>query len=101
MAGRLWSIMIVQSTSGGPAQFVPDIPNPTLQAQPNDLLCWNNQTNDTHQPTVDGSGEAFDKIPPGKSSEKSYEIPTAAEPGTLVYYCAIHPQETGTVQVIE
>jgi hypothetical protein len=49
-----WSIKIVPASSGGGAAFQPDVggakPGDPLQAQQDDLVSWNNTTQETHQP---------------------------------------------------
>ena len=49
-----WSIKIVSDPSGGPAAFVPDLkgaqPGQPLVATDDDLITWNNTTNEPHWP---------------------------------------------------
>src|SRR5437763_2386969 len=49
-----WSIKIVPAASGGGAAFQPDLqgykPGQALPAQQDDLVTWNNTTNEAHQP---------------------------------------------------
>jgi hypothetical protein len=122
-----WSIKIVQA--GGGATFVPDLydakPGDPLQAQQDDLVTWNNTTNDPHQPWPSdanynplpdsqvlprgGPNYLSDEIPPQGSSRPSYDVaqPAAVPPSTTgpstwtVYYCCkIHPtaaSERGTI----
>lgn len=94
-----WSIKIVPSGSGKGVQFVP----PVLNAQQDDLVSWNNTTNDTHQiglpnDPVTGLVEDFvtKPIPPNESSRPGYDT---AKLGTINYYCLIHPTERGTIVV--
>lgn len=103
MAGQSWTINIV---SGTPA-FVPDVyPGnlTSLKAQQGDLVCWNNQTNQLHQPWETDSSyqnptsQLTPVIDPHKSSE-SYAISQSA-PTTIYYYCSIHPNEHGTIEVV-
>lgn len=114
-----WSIKIVPSSSGGGAAFVPDLQGAKqgdpLLAQQDDLVTWNNTTQDAHQPwPTDSSynplpdskvlprGSAnylSDPIPPGESSRPSYDT---ANLGTTYYCCLIHKTETserGTIIV--
>ena len=83
-----------------------------LSAQQNDVVCWNNNTNETHQPwPLDAKGNPLpassiprgsanylsDPIPPGRSSRPSYIVvqPSGNPPTwTLNYYCATHPKRT-------
>ena len=120
-----WSIKIVPSGTGAEAAFVPDLqdakPGDPLLAQQDDLVTWNNTTNDSHQPwpaTSDykplpdedvprGSATYLsDVIPPGSSSRPSYDV---AAPGnwpvatkwTAYYVCKLHPEvksERGTIE---
>jgi hypothetical protein len=89
----------------------------TLSAQQNDLVVWNNTTNETHQPwpvvsndipitpgsvNPDGSENLpsanylCDPIPPDSSSRPSFVIvPQAGNPPwTINYFCASHPERT-------
>lgn len=103
-----WSIKIVPSDTGGAAEFDP----PVLNAQQDDLVSWNNTTNDTHQiglpydpHPLTGLVEDFvsDPIPPDQSSRPGYDTaPNAAStdfPVTITYYCLKHPLERGTIIV--
>jgi len=119
-----WSIKIVQA--GGGAAFVPDLygakPGDPLQAQQDDLVTWNNTTDDPHQPWPSDANYNPDKdvprgsakylsdvIPPQGSSRPSYDVaqPPAEPPSTTapstwtVYYCCkLHPtvaSERGTI----
>jgi hypothetical protein len=122
-----WSIKIVQTGSG--AAFVPDLygakPGDPLQAQQDDLVTWNNTTDDPHQPWPSdanyqplpdsqvlprgGPNYLSDVIPPQGSSRPSYDVaqPAAVPPSTTgpstwtVYYCCkLHPtvaSERGTI----
>jgi hypothetical protein len=80
-------------------------PSP-LSAQQNDVVCWNNTTDETHQPwpvvsndiaiTRGSANYLSDPIPPGRSSRPSFVI--VAQPGnppwTINYFCASHPERT-------
>jgi hypothetical protein len=116
-----WSIKIVQADSG--AAFVPDLygakPGDALQAQQDDLVTWNNTTNDAHQPwpsdanydplpdsqVLPRGSAAYlsDVIPAQGSSRPSYDVAQpAGQPATwTVYYCCkLHPEvpsERGTI----
>ena len=119
-----WSIRIVPSNSGTGAAFVPDLQGTNegdpLIAQQDDLVSWNNTTDDTHQPwPTDSSynplsesqvlprGSAnylSDPIPPGESSRPSYDVAqpsTSPASWTVYYYCKLHPEittERGTIE---
>jgi hypothetical protein len=115
-----WSIKIVPAASGGGAAFVPDLlgaqPGDPLQAQQDDLVTWNNTTDETHQPWPadenynplpdsqvlprGSAGYLSDEIPPGGSSRPSYDvaqppgIPQGAPPPAtweVFYCCKLHP----------
>jgi hypothetical protein len=117
-----WSIKIVQAGSG--AAFVPDLygakPGDPLQAQQDDLVTWNNTTDDSHQPwptdanynplpdsqVPRGSATYLsDVIPPQGSSRPSYDVaqPAGTPPPstwTVYYCCKLHPgvtSERGTI----
>lgn len=89
-----------------------------LSAQQNDVVCWTNNTGETHQPwPLDANGKPLpasstprgsanylsDPIPPNRSSRPSYiVVQPSGNPPTwkLNYYCATHPQrqsERGTI----
>jgi plastocyanin len=123
-----WSIKIVPAdnpTPQAPAAFVPDLigkkaGNP-LSAQVDDLVTWNNTTNDAHWPwPADQNGNPLpdaqvstangnylsDQIPALRSSRPSYDVKlpstasaTVPPTGTLSYCCKLHPQERGTIDV--
>lgn len=117
-----WSIRIVPAASGGGAAFQPDIqgyePGDPLPAQQDDLVTWNNTTNQSHQPwQTDESYEPIspdpprgsknylsDPIPPRQSSRPSYDVSAPAgspDSWTVYYYCNLHPTvetERGTIQ---
>ena len=123
-----WSIKIVPTTGGG-AEFVPDLKGKKagdpLQCMADDLVTWNNTTEEQHQPwPADATYTALpndkvlprggpnylsDIIPAGGSSRPSYDVaqPAAVPPATTspnqwtVYYiCALHlyvESERGTI----
>lgn len=119
-----WSIKIVPASSGGGAAFAPDIqgygPGDPLPVQQDDLVTWNNTTNETHQPwPTDSSynplseaevlprGSAnylSDPIPAGQSSRPSYDaaLPDGnPQAWTVYYFCKLHPDiesERGTME---
>lgn len=118
-----WSIKIVQTASG--ATFVPDLygakPGDPLQAQQDDLVTWNNTTDDPHQPWPSdasynplpdsqvlprgGPNYLSDVIPAQGSSRPSYDVAQPAGPPkpstwTVYYCCKLHPKavsERGTI----
>ncbi len=92
-------IRIVSSGDNQGARFDPS----PLSAQVNDIVCWDNTTDETHQPwpastsgvanpiTRGSANYLSDPIPPGRSSRPSFVITQA---GTLSYFCATHPERT-------
>jgi hypothetical protein len=123
-----WSIKIVPSNSGDGAAFVPDLKGKSagdpLDCMADDLVTWNNTTNDEHQPWPaddtytalpndqvlprGGPNYLSDIIPAGGSSRPSYDVaqPAAVPPDpaptqwTVYYICALHPyveSERGTI----
>jgi plastocyanin len=106
MAGESWSITIVPGAER--ASFVPDVYTPpgktvsiALQAQIGDCVSWNNQTNQEHEIWEQGGGQLSEQIDPFRSSTPGYIVAlTGKAPGTVNYYCSIHPEETGSIDVI-
>ena len=107
MAGQSWSITI----QAGPEQasFVPDVyvppgtpPKANLQAQVGDLVSWNNQTQQEHEIWQTGAGRLTEQINPFRSSTPGYIVALGdnQKKGSIQYYCAIHPTETGTIDVV-
>jgi hypothetical protein len=120
-----WSIKIVPAATGTGAAFMPNVPGAKagdpLQAMQDDLVSWNNTTNQAHQPWQTDSNyqplsDAWvkahpdlymsDSIPAGRPSRPAYDV---AQPGgvpppgtwTIYYFCKIHPtvqSERGTIQ---
>ena len=99
MSDQSWSVKI---TSGG---FVVDAYGQSgsqLTAGSDDIVSWNNQTADVHQPYQTdqnynpiANGALCDPIPGYKSSTPGYVLPTPDNPPeTLYYYCQQHPKNT-------
>ena len=103
MAANSWSINIVQ---GNPCTFEPDVyvppgtPKPTaLNAETNDSISWNNQTDEDHRiytTEQDGTEVHLTGLIPKYGSSNAFS-PQNAE--TIVYYCCMHPDEKGTIEV--
>ena len=109
-----WLVNIVTGASGD-AEFVVGLPGAQqgqpLQADQDDLVTWNNETDDEHQPwqtdedydPVEAS-DLSDLIKPGQSSD-NYDCaqPSGSPPQwTIYYYCNRHPynpKERGSIQV--
>jgi len=118
-----WSIKIVPCSTGEGATFIPDLKGAKegdpLQCLEDDLVTWNNCTEEEHQPWPaddtytalpndqvlprGGPNYLSDIIPAGDSSRPSYDVaqPASAPPQWTVYYiCALHPYaetERGTI----
>lgn len=109
-----WLVNIVLN-SAHKAQFVVGLPNAKqgqpLQADQDDLVSWNNQTNDQHQLwETDQNYNMLNQsslpglVKPGMSSE-TYDCaqPTWQPASWTIYYCcSLHPQnqlERGSIQV--
>ena len=115
-----WSVKIVEID--GVVAFVPDFPNANqgdpLQAQQDDLVSWNNTTDNVHQPwetdahyNPKTSSNLSDTIPPGQPSNwydckqpkpSGNPPPQPPRTWTIYYYCSQHPsnqKERGTIEV--
>ncbi len=119
-----WSIKIVSTKNG--VGFQPDLQGAKvgdpLQAQQDDLVSWNNTTNDTHQPwPTDSNYQPLfsenqananpdlylsDPIPAGESSSPGYDVARpdgdqGPQNWTVYYFCKLHPtakSERGTIK---
>jgi hypothetical protein len=109
-----WLVNIITGASGD-AEFVVGFSGAQqgqpLQADQDDLVSWNNETNDEHQPwQTDENYNPLDSsilsglIKPGQSSD-NYDCaqPSSSPPQwTVYYYCNRHPdnaKERGSIQV--
>jgi hypothetical protein len=90
-------------------------PGAPLAAAPNDLVSWNNTTDQMHQPwpaNADGTpilpqssvprgapNYLSDPIPQNSSSRPSWLVPTPAKgaSNTFRYCCLLHPKEKGQI----
>ena len=91
-----WLINITPNATKPPrAKFNP---NPLPQVQPGDNIVWANNDSVPHWPGVAGNPAFFmpNQIAPNSSS--SAFTPTAA--GNIDYFCSLHPDEKGIIQVI-
>lgn len=109
-----WLVNIVIGKSGA-AEFVVGLPGAKqgqpLQADQDDLVTWNNETNDQHQlwetdanydPVSQSSLPGL--IKPGMSSDTYDCAQPSWQPAswTIYYYCSLHPNnalERGSIQV--
>jgi hypothetical protein len=117
-----WSIKIVpaaEPTKDVPAVFVPDLigaqPGTPLEAQVDDIVTWNNTTNEDHRPwPVDYNGNPLPDdqvssvygnylsniIHAGMSSRPSYNVPNVPFSGTTINYCCkLYPKMLGQIKV--
>jgi hypothetical protein len=124
-----WSIKIVAGEHPeDPAKFIVDRddvpPGDPLVVAPNDIVCWNNTTDDTHQPwpaalpqpgqpgvplpdskVLPRGSEYYlsDPIPRNSSSRPSWIVtdttPVSTPSGqlTMYYCCLLHPEEQGQI----
>lgn len=110
-----WSVKIVEIDEV--AEFIPDFPNAKqgdpLQAQQDDLVSWNNTTDNVHEPwetdsnyNPKTSSNLSDTIAPGQASNwyDCAQPKTKPQPRTwtIYYYCSQHPsnqKERGTIEV--
>jgi plastocyanin len=67
-----------------------------LTAPPSSCITWNNTTDETHQITYQTF--STDPILAGMSSRPGYVIDAGAS-GALTYYCTLHENESGTIDV--
>jgi plastocyanin len=73
-------------------------PNPLPKVQPGDNIVWANNDSEPHWPCVAGTQDIFMPNQIAPNSTSSAYSPTAA--GNLNYFCSLHPDEKGTIQVI-
>jgi hypothetical protein len=112
--GRDWSIKIVltdpeDETSA--VAFQPDVvpeanPGDPLNADPTDIVGWNNRTSQYHQPwQSDASfkplpdGAMTNEIEPWQGSTTQFTVSKPATGSTIFYICKAHPTEHGTIIV--
>lgn len=119
MSGMDWSITITPGANPeDPANYTPDLmgakPGDPLQTGNADIVSWNNETSEEHQPWPLGpdgkpltAQEATEQglylsevIPAGRSSSPGY-VTTAPTTGTTTidYSCTFHPKEHGSIIV--
>ena len=91
-----WLININKNTTNPPPNATFN-PNPLPNVLPGDNIVWANNDSVPHWPGVAGNPAFFmpNQIAPNSSS--SAFSPTA--PGNISYFCSLHPNETGTIQV--
>jgi plastocyanin len=109
MSGQSWSIQI---TSSGFEVDAYGQSGSTLNCQNGDVVSWNNQTTQEHQPYQTDSnyqptGPQLCEVIEGRinaSSTPGYIPDLDTTPGEIYYYCQIHPtdeNERGILNVVE
>lgn len=92
-----WQITI----DGKPATFSPS----PRRAMLGDNLYWTNNTNEAHQPWPLENGEPAPapgwNVPPIPPQESSPSLPVPDTGSPLPYCCALHPDETGEIVVLD
>ena len=68
---------------------------PTVTIATRGKVTWLNQGQAPHDATADDDSFATGTIEPGKLKSETFK-----EPGTYSYICTIHPQMTGTIEVV-
>ncbi len=90
------SLFKIRIKAGTPAEFVPT----PLTANVNDSASWTNEDDKAHLPAPSAAQPNawldFPVAPGGQSDQISFDPPG---PYTLNYVCALHPGETGQIQV--
>jgi plastocyanin len=71
---------------------------PTVTIQAGGKVIWQNEGDAPHTATADDGSFDTRTVDPGKLKS---EAAAFKEPGTFSYHCEIHPQMTGTVEVVE
>lgn len=114
MSGQSWSIKI---TSSGFEVDAFGQSGSTLNCQNGDVVSWNNQTTQEHQPwqtdsNYNPTGPQLCDVIPGQinASSKPGYVPDLVDgqgnsiPGQIYYYCQNHPLDTnerGILNVVE
>jgi len=83
-------------TQNAPASFFPS----TAQTSVNATLSWTNNDSNQHQPMpVGGSATDWFAAPIAAGQTKSSSKAISSAKGTVNYVCALHPGETGVINV--
>lgn len=72
-------------------EFVPS----TVTIQEGGKVIWINRDSTEHTATLDGGSFDSGALAEGKLKSESFK-----QPGTYAYHCEIHPDMTGTVEVV-
>jgi plastocyanin len=68
----------------------------TVTIQAGGKVTWLNQDSEEHTATLDDGSFDSGELGEGKLKSQSFK-----EPGTFAYHCELHPEMTGTVEVVE
>ncbi len=68
----------------------------TVTIQAGGKVTWQNEDSAEHTATLDGGSFTTGALAEGKLKSESFKTP-----GTYAYFCEIHPQMKGTVEVVE
>ena len=68
----------------------------TVTIQTGGKVIWQNEDADVHTATLDDGSFNTGDLAEGKRKSESFK-----SPGTFTYHCEIHPDMTGTVEVVE
>lgn len=68
----------------------------TVTIQAGGKVTWLNRDADEHTATLDDGSFSTGDLAEGKLKSESFK-----EPGTYSYHCEIHPEMTGTVEVVD
>jgi plastocyanin len=68
----------------------------TVTIQAGGKVIWQNEDSDVHTVTLDDGSFDSGDLAEGKLKSESFK-----DPGSFTYHCEIHPEMTGTVEVVE
>jgi plastocyanin len=68
----------------------------TVTIQAGGKVIWQNRDSDEHTATLDDGSFSTGPLAEGKLKSESFKAP-----GTFTYFCEIHPDMKGTVEVVE
>ncbi len=68
----------------------------TVTIQAGGKVIWQNEDSDVHTVTLDNGSFDSGDLAEGKLKSESFK-----DPGSFTYHCEIHPEMTGTVEVVE
>jgi plastocyanin len=73
-------------------EFVPS----TITVQEGGKVTWINRDSEEHTATLDDGSFDSGELAEGELKSESFK-----QPGTYTYYCELHPEMTGTVEVVD